>query len=93
MKSIMSNEKVCLVCKTPYDLHKHHIYYGTGNRKISEREGCWCYLCGAHHNLSKWGVHFNKDLDLRIKQECQERWERKNGTREQFIQTFGKSYL
>lgn len=92
-KSIISNDRVCLVCGSIFNLHKHHIFYGRGNRKLSEKYGCWCYLCGTHHNLSDRGVHFNKDLDLRLKQECQRVWELKHGGREKFIKTFGKSYL
>lgn len=92
-KSILSNDKKCYVCEYPYDLHRHHIFYGNANRRISEREGCWCYLCAVHHNMSKYGIHFNRELDLKVKKECQEKWEKLNGGREQFIKTFGKSYL
>ena len=74
MKSIISNEKICLVCSTPYALHKHHIYEGTGRRSQSEKYGCWCYLCGVHHNLSNAGVHFNKKLDLELKQMTQKKF-------------------
>jgi hypothetical protein len=43
--------------------------------------------------MSNQGVHFNKQLDLRLKQECQRRWEVKYGTREDFIREFGRNYL
>lgn len=92
-KSIISNEKFCLICGTPYNLHKHHIFEGTGRRKLSEKYGCWCYLCGRHHNMSNEGVHFNKPLDLSLKQQCQKAWEYQLGTREQFIMLFGRNYL
>lgn len=92
-KSLISNEHYCLVCGTTFDLHKHHIFYGTANRKLSEKYGCWCYLCAKHHNLSTNGVHFNKHLDLAIKEQCQKAWEFKYGSREDFIKTFGRSYL
>ena len=74
-KSIISNERECLVCKTTLGLHKHHIYEGSAERKKSERYGCWCYLCGKHHNLSNDGVHFNKRLDHQLKSLCQKRFE------------------
>ena len=92
MKSIISNEKECYVCgcKT---VHKHHIFYGTANRKLSEKYGCWCYLCAVHHNMSNEGVHFDKELYMKIKRLCQEKWEEINGDRNEFIRTFGKSYL
>jgi hypothetical protein len=43
--------------------------------------------------MSNDGVHFNKDLDIKLKKLCQERWEGMYGTREQFIETFGRNYL
>lgn len=61
---------------------------------MSDREGCWLYLCGPHHNMSDRGIHFDKLLDLAIKQECQRRWmEREGSTVEGFIETFGRNYL
>ena len=93
MKSIMSNEKACFICGSTVGLHRHHIFYGYANRKVSEKEGCWCYLCGPHHNMSNYSVHYNKELDLKLKQQCQQQWEDLNGTRENFISMFGRSYL
>ena len=92
-KSLLSNERECLICKTPCDLHKHHIYFGHGYRELSEKYGCWCYLCGRHHNLSNMGVHFNRPLDLRLKEECQRAFEAKVGTREEFMRIFGRNWL
>lgn len=92
-KSIISNERQCIICHTTLGLHKHHIYGGFGNRKLSERYGCWCYLCGRHHNLSNEGVHFNKKMDDSLKRYCQKKWEEKYGDREDFIRVFGRNYL
>ena len=92
-KSIISNEKECLVCGTTLNLHRHHCFEGFGRRAVSEKYGCWCYLCGRHHNMSKEGVHYNKQLDLKLKQSCQVAWEATYGDREQFIKTFTRSYL
>ena len=91
-KSIISNERKCLVCGTPLGLHKHHIYQAYA-RRASERWGCWCYLCGRHHNLSNEGVHFDKDLDMRLKRHCQRKLEDLGWKREEFISVFGKNYL
>lgn len=93
MRSLISNEKCCHICGTTKGIHKHHIFYGTGNRQVSEEQGCWCYLCAFHHNMSAYGVHFNSELDLKLKRLCQWKWEEKNGSREDFIRTFGKSYI
>lgn len=93
MKSILSNERECYVCGYTETLNRHHIYAGVSNRKQSEKYGCWVYLCARHHNMSDVGVHFNKALDTELKQTCQKEWEKRNGTREDFIRTFGRSYL
>ena len=93
-KSIISNERQCVVCHTIFNLHKHHIFHGAGNRKQSEKYGCWCYLCARHHNLSDEGVHADNLLDLKLKQECQEILERELAwSREEVIATFGRSWL
>ena len=93
MKSIISNKKECFVCQTPFNLHKHHCLYGAGNRKLSEKYGLWIFLCARHHNMSDEGVHFNGQLDSEIKRMSQQKWEEIYGSREDFIKTFGKSYL
>lgn len=93
MKSIISNDRECVVCGTTRGLHKHHVFYGSANRKKSEQYGCWVFLCGKHHNLSNEGVHYDKTLDRKLKVCCQEVWEQTYGDREQFIKEFGRSYI
>lgn len=88
----MSNERECWVCHDTRALHKHHIYGGIGRRSKSEELGCWVYLCPFHHNASDNGVHFNKVLDLRLKQICQRRFEEEH-SRAEFRRYFGRSYL
>ena len=91
--SILSNKPCCYVCGTTNNLHRHHCIYGTANRRLSDQYGLWVYLCAYHHNMSDHGVHFDKNLDLRLKQEAQNAWEERYGTRQDFINVFGKSYL
>lgn len=92
-RSIISNEPVCYVCGTPFNLHRHHVYPGSGRRQISEKYGCWVYLCARHHNMSNAGVHFDKKLDMHLRRLCQEKWEGVHGNREEFVMAFGLSYL
>ena len=91
MKSIISNEKECWFCGSTYNTHKHHIYFGA-NRKISEKNGFWLYLCANHHNMSPESVHHNREMDLTLKMFCQETFE-KTHTRDEFRELIGKSYL
>lgn len=93
MESLLSNNKVCYICGTTFNLHKHHVY-GGANRKRSDREGCWCYLCAPHHNMSERGVHFDREANLKLKQECQRKWmERYDKTIDDFIEAYGKNYI
>lgn len=92
MQSILQKEKRCFCCGTAAGLHCHHVFYGTSNRKHSERYGLTVFLCGFHHNLSNNGVHFNKPLDTKIKQYAQAKFEESH-TREDFIRIFGRSWL
>ena len=63
-------------------------------KQISEKYGCWIWLCSRHHNGStKFGIHFNSELDLKVKKLCQQKFEETIGNRTQFMILFGKSYL
>ena len=91
MRSIVNNARYCLVCHTPYSLHRHHIYYGAGRRKLSEQYGCWCYLCVRHHNGSNAGVHFNTELDRKLKALTQKKFTEVYPDKD-FLRIFGKNY-
>lgn len=92
-RSIISNDRQCWVCESRQDLHRHHVFPGVANRPLSEKYGCWVYLCPYHHNMSNEGVHFNHYLDILLKKTTQREWEKRYGNREDFIKTFGRSYL
>ena len=91
MKSIISNQYECLICEQTFGLHKHHIFGGS-NRKWSEEDGLWVYLCPKHHNMSDEGVHFDKDIDLKLKKLGQRTYE-KTHTRGEFMARYGKNWL
>jgi len=92
-RSLISDERQCYVCGTTLNLHRHHIYPGNGRREVSEKYGCWVYLCARHHNMSNAGVHFDKKLNDHLRRLCQKRWEKAYGTRKEFVQHFGRNYL
>lgn len=91
---IQTAEDECFVCRTTRGLHTHHIFYGVANRRISDRMGYTVKLCYEHHEGAT-GVHANpnRDLDLMLKQTAQKHYEANHGSREDFIKTFGKSWL
>lgn len=92
MDSILQKEKRCYVCGAREGLHRHHVFCGTGRRWQSETHGFVVYLCAAHHNASPAGVHFDRSLDLRIRRDCQKKYEETH-TREQFLAVIGRNYL
>ena len=93
-KSILQDKKECYITGSTCNLHKHHIFEGTANRKLSERDGLWIWLRADWHNLSDYVVHFNKELDLKLKRIAQKRWqEYYHKTEEDFIKEYGKSYI
>lgn len=93
MKSIIQNKKECYLCKTTVSLNEHHIFFGTANRKLSEKDGLKVFLCLEHHK-GQAGVHNNRDLDVFFKQIAQKRWEEfYEKTEEEFIKRYGKSFL
>jgi hypothetical protein len=82
----------CIVCGSAGQIEKHHVFGGTANRKISEKNGFVVDLCSYHHRDSREGVHFNKDLAILLKQKFQKVYEQEH-TREEFIKLIGRSYL
>lgn len=94
--SILQREKRCYLSGAEnVPLHKHHIYHsdmGGATRNISEKQGFWVWLKPELHNMSAYGVHFNKKLDMRLKRECQAKFEETH-TREEFMRLIGRNYL
>lgn len=94
MQSILQTEKECYITGSTQNLHKHHIFFGNPNRKISEENGFWVYLHGAWHNQTTYSVHGKNGhaIDLKLKQDCQRKFEETH-TREEFMKLIGKNYL
>ena len=44
IKSILQTERTCLICGSP-QTETHHVFFGTSNRKISDRDGFIAFLC------------------------------------------------
>ena len=101
-KSILDTQKhICFLCGRYGPTEVHHIFGGTANRKLSEQDGLWVYLCPDCHNRPPNGVHFNPQTALwlhRIGQEAYEKKMAENGlsadeARQAFMQRYGKNYL
>ena len=93
MKSILQDRKESYISGNTYNLEEHHIFFGTANRKVSEKNGLKVWLTSEEHR-GTYGVHgkFGRDLDIKLKQDAQRKYEETH-TREEFIKLIGKNYL
>lgn len=92
-QTILQSKKECYMTQSTSGLHKHHIF-GGANRSKSEQYGLWVWLRADWHNMADYGVHFNRVLALRLKQEAQAAAMQRYGwDTEQFIRIFGRNYL
>ena len=98
MKSIIVKDlKKCINCGAVDGFKKievHHVIHGTSGRKLSTQYHLVVGLCSECHR-GTYGVHgkMGTELDNKLKRIAQRYWERKNGSRENFISVFGKSYI
>ena len=102
-KSILQTTKECYLCRLAAEsqgyfgglpsagLHRHHVIFGKGNRKRSERYGLWVYLCVAHHEYGPQAVHTNREVRLMLSRIAERAFEKKY-SREQFYEEFGQFY-
>lgn len=86
------NTKECFICGSIRNIEKHHIFFGTSNRKNSDKYGLTVHLCQIHHRDSRIGVHFDIQFDIELKKLAQKKFEQKYG-HEKFMAIFGKNYL
>lgn len=87
---IQEDTRYCYVCGR-YGTEIHHIYFGVGNRKLSEKYHCVVGLCPYHHRGNK-GVHQNRELDLMLKKTAQEAFEAHYPNID-FLAVFGRNYV
>lgn len=82
----------CIFTGSPY-VERHHIY-GAFNRKKSEDFGFVVPLrYDLHPNGARANPKYAKEMDEHLKKTAQEYFESVYGTREEFMEIFGRSYL
>ena len=94
MRSILQEEKECFLTGSTINLEEHHIFYGRGKRKLSEKYGLKVWLRADFHREIPYSVHKNpnKDIDLRLKKLGQEIFEARYPDLD-FLEIFGRNYL
>lgn len=73
-------------------VERHHVF-GGANRKKSERRGFIAPLRPDLHPNGVFAGKDAKDVDTALKRLSQQYYESHYGTREQFIEEFGRNYL
>lgn len=84
-----SDLNTCHITGSTDRIHVHHIF-GAANKSNSEKYGFLVPLRKDWHNMADYGIHFNKELNYKYKRACQEYWLAHYGTKEEFIEVFGK---
>lgn len=75
-------------------VERHHVYGATSKRKkLSEKYGFIAPLRPDLHPNGSLAGKYAKNIDIILKQRCQRIYEEQHGTRERFMEEFGKSYL
>lgn len=67
--------RYCKVCGTSYGIEAHHIVKRSQNQSLIDCKLNLVDLCYIHHRDSRKGVHFNKELDRKLKLELQNKLE------------------
>lgn len=104
-KSIMQTKKECYLCRkqadqigyrgelSPYGLDEHHVVFGTGNRKLSEKHGLKVWLChDVHHEFGPQSAHMNAEVKAELIRDAQRKFESLHGHSE-WMKIFGRNWL
>lgn len=98
MKSIMQEKTgQCYLCMKLHDdysvkqVQEHHVIFGQGKRKLSEKYGLKVYLCLYHHTAGPEAVHQNAELAGMLKARAQRRFKESFPDLD-WMQIFQKNY-
>jgi hypothetical protein len=73
-------------------LQKHHVYFGSGLREISEANGFTVYLCPEHHTDGPEAVHRNAQISREVQRAMQRKYEETH-SRQDFMALVGRNYM
>ena len=98
--SIMQQDHTrCYLCgRSDEPLNRHEVFHADVKGKQREKSkawGLWVSLCHVRcHQYGKYAVHRNKDVDLMLKREAQQRAMDYYGlTTDEWIAEWGKNFL
>lgn len=87
-KSIIDTGTRCYMCGTNWNLNAHHTL-GGATRKLCDEDKLLVALCFNCHRK----LHDSASLTLEYRKLGQKFYERKIGTREDFLKRYHKNYL
>lgn len=91
---IMENNPPYWYNKRSDRLIRHEVFFGVRNRQKSIDDGLVIFITPMQHNMSKQGIHFNREYDLYAKREGEKCWMKYyNKTIDDFIKRYGRNYL
>lgn len=94
MKSIMQTEKgTCFLTGERGYTEDHHIFFGGGRRKLSEKYGLKVFLSPQLHRNGPEAAHNCKATRRKLEAAGQREFERRWGSRKEFMDIFGRNYL
>ena len=91
----MTNDTyACYFCGMPANC-EHHLIFGNGLRDLAEEDGLKVPVCDKCHTIGTLSgrIHDNSAAEKLSKMLGQAIYEKRVGTREQFMKRYGRSYL
>lgn len=95
LKSVFTDDMDHCFITGSSDIERHHIFggYSSKSRQYSEEDGFIIPLARHLHPNGAQASEEGRKLDIQLKQMAQRYYEEHYGTREQFIQRYGKSWM
>jgi predicted RNA-binding Zn-ribbon protein involved in translation (DUF1610 family) len=82
----------CEICGRQCECARHHVFFGSANRKLSEKYNMVAWLCPDCHQYGPRAVHRCREADLILKQRYQRIFEAEHGSAV-FMEVFKRNYL
>lgn len=92
VRSILQEERECFFCRSRLSLECHHVYFGTANRRVSDKHGLVVWLCNEHHTGGDVSVHRCRVMDFVLRRVCQYVFECGH-SHEEFMRLIGRNYI
>jgi len=87
-------EGTCFLCGKHGYMETHHLCFGVGLRKLSEKYGLTVDLCPECHRTSPRAVHQCAEVANMLRAYGQKKWmDETGGSIDDFRRIFGKNYL